>query len=346
MWHLTRQIFAPEDGQRFNPDKARAIELVIIKPITMRETGKKTKKPQFVTPNKTIQGPDPEPGPIITPFAIAYKIPSSKIEGLLVEDQDTDTSSRELIGLQIEFRTEVVDPEEGSSWPLLPHLRLAQVYFNSAPGLNGSYFERVDDFDGNHIQLTLEETYSVVVNQDPNSEEEWSSLVQFVPPPQTETIQLYKKLDFYTGIGFVYFSVGQLRFLTHFYNELIISGCQLNMGRKLHHPDLNAEIAEKRFPEGSFSLKIEGSGATSNIRVNEGSDAKSRTVMNATEGADIAIGHPCPPKWETFLVTLGEIMGRYPNINLFALIPALWDDWNTYVVRVTGGEEVDNDPEN
>lgn len=316
----------------------------------MKKSNPKRERLPF-TADKVVkgQGPDPVTGSFIIPPAIAYKVPSSKFEALLPPDSpecpDTNTNAREVIGLQIEFREEVVDSNGNSSWPLLSHLRIAQVYFNSAPRLGESYFERVDDFEGNQIQLTLEETFSVVLHEDADSGEEWSSLVQFVPPPQTETIRLFKKLDFYQGIGFVYFSVGQLRFLTHFYNELIISGCQLNMGRKLHHPDVNAEIAEKQFSEGSFSLKIEGSGSKSNTRINESSSTRSRTVMSATEGADIAIGHPCPPKWETFLATLSEVIGRYPNINLFSLIPDLWDDWNTYVVHITGGEDVDDDLE-
>lgn len=269
------------------------------------------------------------------PSALAYEIASSSLEEFLIQPRPVDPDPekiKNLIGLQIEFKKKIVTTRDTGtiiSWQGLLNPKIVQLFFTKKPDDGASYFERVET----GIELKKLDTRAVVVHpyEVINPGDEWSTLGSFNPPLFNNTI-VYSKLDFYKNVRLVYFSLEHLKFLTFFYEKLVISGCQLNLGRKLHHTDLSAIFEKKIFLDDYFSLKIEGSELSpKKLREDATTIVFTESETDAT-GTDVAIGHPCPPRWETFLAVFSNAMGRYPSADdtkeLYAKLPGIWNAWN------------------
>ena len=143
----------------------------------------------------------------------------------------------------------------------------------------------------------------------------------------SNTIQSnYEFLDFFDpnqNIDYVYFLSKQLRLICSASDKLIVSGGQLNFGKKLSHPQYEA-IAN--FDDVYFTLKVEGEFETIPGVLNE-----------YDEVTDVVLGHPCPPIWYNLRVLeqqAVELSGMSGQINA-DFFKELRDSW---VQNVYNGE--------
>lgn len=273
--------------------------------------------------SKLLSGLDLQNGNLVNsvhatlpPAAIAYKVDSSFILALLTPD----TNLGELIGLQIEFKR-TVDSN-------FPNLKIYQLYFKQYPGNNNPYFYKKDT----GAELTIQHSWPVLVSVGMVEQEELELSClgesQYIGSIETgfNPQQVYTKLDSYKNdIDLVYFPIEHLIFLTHLYKKLTISGCELNLGRKLAHNQVGNTPQIPYVP--CFSLKMEGSGLNSpSVIINLS------PTIDEVVGPNIVVGHPCPPAWESFKAVFSARMARYPDQkdkeSLLKLLPALWKSWN------------------
>ncbi len=264
-----------------------------------------------------------------TTFSLAYKIPSTRILGLLTPEADAQYGK--LVGLQFSFREKTDD-----GWSLRQKIKFNKVYFKINPvNENESYFSMMELAD----VIQPGETFLIDENLNTQSGQIWSSLNNSFIVEDTD--YAYQRLDFFPasgGIKFVFFTSSQLKSLTHFFGELIISGAQINLGRKLYHPPEKP----KTFGGPRFTLKIEGAAPHPNW-----SNRKRRTqsiltteAWDETTGEAALFGHPCPPVWETFHAVINEIVSDDPNNGaiLMANFAKIWEDWQTWVLHISPSE--------
>jgi hypothetical protein len=243
------------------------------------------------------------------PPAIAYEVSSAGM--LIALTPDSTYADKDFTGLRIEFR----DTDGLINFP-----KVFQVYFDPQADTNQpeSYFLKKET----NLKLATSLAKKIEIHND--SDGEWSSIAgPYIPPsPDGED---YRLLDYFDeSIDFVYFPAGQVRFLCESFDNLIISGSQISMGRKLHHPDY--AMGMKKHPENCFTLKIEGQGLKEHVSVEQGSgDAED------SKGADTALGHPCPPKWQQFMSVLEPVLLRHPG--LAAQVRQIWNGWQKFTMH-------------
>lgn len=115
-------------------------------------------------------------------------------------------------------------------------------------------------------------------------------------------LRLYENLEFYSHkIGFVFFSIDQLKPLINNFNNVIISGCQLNLGKKLGHEIVLGSKESRKYDLSYFSLKLEALDVKDGVVVDPDGDD-----LNELPG--YAVGHPCPPHWHTFAQIYGAAL--------------------------------------
>jgi len=259
---------------------------------------------------------DIELPPTSTPPAhIAYQVNSEKLMPFL-KYEGTD---KVLVGLQIEFKkTDTIK---------YPHPKITQLFFNPN-ATNAYFFQKVDT----GIQLEIIEIKSIEVHDaaPPNDPLEWASLGNFTPPANPDLT--YEKFEFFEATRLVYFPIEPLIFLTFLHDNLVISGSKLVLGRKLYHPYLdpnvpNPENENKTFKESYFSLKIEG--GTLSASYNTLTEIEPSNLVD-TKGPDIAVGHPCPPTWESFLAVFTSVLGHYPN-DTQTLLNKVWKIYGSWL---------------
>ena len=265
---------------------------------------------------------------------VAFKVERNKINDLLKKPSYANPAIPDdyhLIGLQVEFRKNM-DDVDGAYMPLA-QLQFTQIYFKESPTSGESYFWRYSDLLGN--KLDLDETMAIetdLQSTEPSYElDSYAATVQLpLGGPVNNNNFIQQRLDFYSPIGYVYFPIGQLKFLTRFYHNLIFSGIQIKLGKRLS--DTNQNLP---FRDAYFSLKIEGADRRRYDIYNDdqhqrtfGSDSNSEIA----EGSDILFGHPCPPFWETFINVMGPIIGGSSNSDgLLDDMQEIWEAWKVVI---------------
>lgn len=234
--------------------------------------------------------------------SIAYKI----VTGAQNKDEDDeniwkkmlnpklasdDSEKKPLIGLQIKF------DEGNAECP-----KITQLCFDLNPSDKESYF-----FSGN-CSMELEDNMSHDIIEMPDSSDKtifYTELSTKTSAPADTGAKLYKQLDGYEDIDFVFFPLDQLKAMTDLYKSLIISGSKISPGKKLsHRPQANA--ADRNYKKDYFTLKIEGNEPTS--------DWDSQNATGPQEvGAAMLPGHPCPPDWQLFTAVLGAVYSKVSN---------------------------------
>lgn len=111
--------------------------------------------------------------------------------------------------------------------------------------------------------------------------------------PIQSSSKIYEGLDGYTkdpDIRSVFFTVDEISSLSNFYDELILSGCEVKLKRKLSN---EANSQNKTYKSSYFTLKIEGSGLNSKYKGMISEDDLSPGFI---------IGPHCPPVWRSFII--------------------------------------------
>lgn len=281
----------------------------------------------------------------LNPGVIAYKFTKSELSKLWSSESADD---KVLIGVQIEFKDVVLGPDgKFNSFSSNPaaSLKVTKVYFDpdgNSPG--NSYFSRVEqsDFVLDDAKLVSVVRVTKGIGAAAGMAPQWHSFSSYNEPPLPPGERHFERFNCYDknqGVDFVYFSIRQLQVLRHLYDDFILSGCQYQMGHKL------AQAAGKNgenFPKDCFSLKIEGiSPAGSTNRSGSGTDT-------GTPGADLVLGHPCPPMWQMFTTVAAEALMATQQVrvsndmDLPGLIAAMRKSWRLNVVGVRREDPVIN----
>lgn len=223
--------------------------------------------------------------------SIAYKIDTGNSDWeKILDPQKTsnDPKNQPLIGLQVKFDRGTVNAPE-----------ITQLCFDIKPSDGKSYF-----IPG-ACSIILEDSASYDIVEKPDSADKnilYAELSSTTSAPAAAGTNLYKQLDGYKDIDFVFFPLDQLSAMTDLYTCLIISGSKISPGRKLSHRP-QALTADKIYEEDYFSLKIEGSEPTS------GWDSQNATGPQEA-GAAMLPGHPCPPDWQLFTAMMGAVYSK------------------------------------
>ena len=280
----------------------------------------------------------------LNPRVIAYKFTKADLSQLW--SNEDATNPKILIGVQIEFKDVLLGPDgKFNSFSSNPaaSLKVTKVYFDPYGNSSGnSYFSRVEQNgfvldDATMLVFVVRVTKGIGAAA--GMAPQWHSFRSYNEPPLPPGERHFERFNCYDknqGVDFVYFSIRQLQVLCHLYEDFILSGCQYQMGHKL------AQAAGKNgenFPKDCFSLKIEGLSPT-------GSTNRSGSGLETgTPGADLVLGHPCPPMWQMFTTVAAEALmltspGRAP-INPI-LIAEMRKSWGSYMVGVRREDPVIN----
>ncbi len=254
---------------------------------------------------------------ILKTGGIAYKIDTGNSDWKKMLDPQKASNApanQPLIGLQVKFNKGTVKAPE-----------ITQLCFDINPSDGTSYF-----IPG-ACSIVLEDSAAYDILEKPDSADKtilYAELSPTTSAPAAAGTNLYKQLDGYEDIDFVFFPLDQLSAMTDLYKCLIISGSKISPGRKLSHRP-QALTADKIYEEDYFSLKIEGSEPTS------GWGSQNATGPQEA-GAAMLPGHPCPPDWQLFTAMMGAVYSKVSNSGV-VLTPtvraAIRRSFNTQVVN-------------
>lgn len=252
---------------------------------------------------------------LIKTGSIAYKIDTGNSDWVKILDPQktsNDPKNQPLIGLQVKFNKGAVTAPE-----------ITQLCFDIKPSDGKSYF-----IPG-ACSIILQDSTSYDIIEKPDSADKtilYAELSLTTSAPAAAGTNLYKQLDGYEDIDFVFFPLDQLSAMSDLYKYLIISGSKISPGRKLSHRP-QALTTDKIYEEDYFSLKIEGSEPT-------GWDSQN-AIGPQEAGAAMLPGHPCPPDWQLFTAVMGAVYSKVANPSVVftpALRASIRRSFNNHVV--------------
>lgn len=245
---------------------------------------------------------------------VAFKVPQYFMSELIgIDDVSPDQSN--LIGLQFELKNPQIvlqpwPPIDLSQW-FPPYLAIYKVYYDSSVGPNENPFSRSPENDSSITIGNGGNIYVINEDQEPYTLSDIPlNLMDILNVPiilNGNPLNEFN-LDYYDSndrTAYVYFTIDQIEPLVRSFSEIVISGAEMTLGKKLGVAIYSLENGWI-YPETAFTLKMEGAGAAG-LGLNDTSGVR---------GPAVTLGQPCPPDWYTFNIVFNNLRRQHPNENL------------------------------
>lgn len=222
---------------------------------------------------------------------IAYKVNSALLVPFLIDflplpdgSEEIDLSNTGIIGIQFEFKEEI----SPNNFTPLDYIKVSQILCDySKIGTGNPYTRRTQQMP--HLFAANKMAHLIMKHERPFKAQGQPLKNSWYTIDSETTDEPYESLEFFTSdVVLVYFAKNQIKPILDHFECVIISGSQVEFGKKLNKHAYTDDIAVKK---GSyFNLKIEG--AMEVDLINEEGPFDNKLIDPFVPGPDKVISTP------------------------------------------------------